>query len=383
VNPDTTMGFDTLAPEAASEPQAAFGPQGGGAGGHRRRRRVRNAMIAGVVAVVVAGLAVAAVGLRDGESSDPGRSTLPPATARVTRATLTETDTVNGTLGYGDSTTVTARGSGTITWLPAVGSTLERGRTAYTVNNVPMVLLYGRLPLYRPLGVGVKGPDVKELEENLAALGYTGFTVDEEYTSSTAAAVKRWQKALGWTQTGTVEPSQVVLAPGAVRVTEEKAHVGDAAGGPVLTYTGTTRLVTIALDVAKQQAVKQGMAVTVTLPGGKTVQGTVSSVGTVAHAGSNGSTTTIDVVVTIADQAALGTFDQAPVRVSFVSNERKNVLTVPVAALLALAEGGYGVQVVEGSTTRIVAVRVGLFAGGRVEISGDGIDAGTEVGMPS
>jgi membrane fusion protein, multidrug efflux system len=62
---------------------------------------------------------------------------------------------------------------------------------------------------------------------------------------------------------------------------------------------------------------------------------------------------------------------------------RTHVLTVPVAALLALAEGGYGVQVVEGATTRIVAVETGLFAGGRVEVSGAGISEGMTVGMPS
>jgi hypothetical protein len=59
------------------------------------------------------------------------------------------------------------------------------------------------------------------------------------------------------------------------------------------------------------------------------------------------------------------------------------VLTVPVAALLALAEGGYGVQVVTGTATRIVAVRTGLFAAGRVEVSGDGLTEGMTVGMPS
>jgi hypothetical protein len=59
------------------------------------------------------------------------------------------------------------------------------------------------------------------------------------------------------------------------------------------------------------------------------------------------------------------------------------VLTVPVAALLALAEGGYGVQVVGGGTTRIVAVQTGLFAGGRVEVTGDGLAEGQTVGVPS
>ena len=58
------------------------------------------------------------------------------------------------------------------------------------------------------------------------------------------------------------------------------------------------------------------------------------------------------------------------------------MLTVPVSALLALKEGGYGVQVVAAGATRIVPVKLGMFADGRVEISGSGITAGTKVGVP-
>ena len=60
-----------------------------------------------------------------------------------------------------------------------------------------------------------------------------------------------------------------------------------------------------------------------------------------------------------------------------------DVLTVPVAALVALAEGGYGLQVVDGATSRFVAVETGLFASGRVEVSGAGVAEGATVGMPS
>jgi hypothetical protein len=59
------------------------------------------------------------------------------------------------------------------------------------------------------------------------------------------------------------------------------------------------------------------------------------------------------------------------------------VLTVPVAALLALAEGGYGIEVVEGTTTRIVAVETAMFADGRVEVTGRGLSEGMKVGVPS
>jgi multidrug efflux pump subunit AcrA (membrane-fusion protein) len=69
------------------------------------------------------------------------------------------------------------------------------------------------------------------------------------------------------------------------------------------------------------------------------------------------------------------------VDLDFVSQARKDVLAVPVAALLALPNGGYGVQVVQGGATRIVPVKTGMFAAGRVEVSG-GIAQGVMVGVP-
>jgi hypothetical protein len=337
----------------------------------------------GGAALLTAAVAVAAAGF-GGTGAQPAAATdLPPATTTVTKATLTQTERVDGTLGYGTPATVTGTGRGTVTWLPGTGTTVQRGQPVYRVDNSPVPLWYGALPLYRTLQAGVTdGPDAKEVEENLAALGYTGFTVDDRYTSATASAVRRWQHDLGVPETGTVEPAAVVLAPDAVRVASLKAALGDRAAGPVLTYTATTRTVTVALDVTKQHLVKPGISATVTLPGGRTTGGTVSRVGTVATAGSQGNPATIEVTVEVADQAALGALDEAPVDVTLVSATAPDVLTVPVAALVALAEGGYGVQVVTGSTTRYVAVRTGVFANGRVEISGPGVTAGTVVGIP-
>jgi hypothetical protein len=223
--------------------------------------------------------------------------------------------------------------------------------------------------------------------------------------------VRRWQADLGLPETGAVEPGQLVVTPGAVRVAERAARVGDRVGGDraggdtggasVLSYTGTTRLVTVELDVADLALAVKGRTVTVTVPGRGPVKGRIARVGAVATApeqtgnapaaeassAPGGSSPTaadarIEVTVTIADQKALGSLDAAPVDVDFVSQERKGVLAVPVAALLALPEGGYGVQVVQGGATRIVAVKTGMFAAGRVEISGAGIAAGVTVGVP-
>jgi multidrug efflux pump subunit AcrA (membrane-fusion protein) len=54
-------------------------------------------------------------------------------------------------------------------------------------------------------------------------------------------------------------------------------------------------------------------------------------------------------------------------------------MIVPVGALLALAEGGYAVEVVDGDgTTHLVGVDIGEILDGKVEISG-GVEVGDSV----
>lgn len=334
--------------------------------------------------VAGAAVVVAAVGVDLAPPAPASSAAKPPGRAPVTRTTLVRTEKVNGTLGYGDTHLFAARGGGTVTWLPAEGSIIDRGQTVYRQDNKPIPLLFGALPVYRPLSTGVEGPDVRQFEENLAAMGYRGFTVDDSYTSATADAVKQWQDKLGLDQTGRVDATAVAVAAGPVRVGEVKAAVGDPATGPVFAYTSTTRVVSVELDVAKQQYVAVGIAATVTLPDDSTVEGKVSDVGTVAKttAGAQAQTT-ISVDVSVADQKALGTLDAAPVSVTLTSDRRENVLTVPIAALVALAEGGYGVQVIDATGSRYVAVKTGMFASGRVEVTGSGIAEGVMVGVPA
>jgi peptidoglycan hydrolase-like protein with peptidoglycan-binding domain len=338
----------------------------------------------GAAVAAAAAAAGAAVGIGGGSPATTASTAPAPATAAVTRATLTQTQQVNGTLDYGAPVTVSGPGSGKITWLPAAGAVVRRGQPVYKADDRPVSLFYGSLPLYRQLTVGDAGHDVTEVERNLAALGYTGITVDQYYMAATAAAVWAWQQDNGLTPTGVLNPGDVVVAPGKLRVTALTGHLGDPAAGPVLTYTGTTRMVRIALDVALQGLVKRGITATVTLPDGTTINGTVATVGTVATAGATAtSPATIAVTVTLPHQSALGTLDQAPVAVTLVSARVANALTVPVAALVALGGGGYGVQVVTGSASRYVSVQLGMFAGGRVQITGAGITKGTRVGVPS
>ena len=113
--------------------------------------------------------------------------------------------------------------------------------------------------------------------------------------------------------------------------------------------------------------------------------GRVSSVTTIIAPATtpNGQPSTkVQIVVAPADPAATRDLDESTVDVAFTIDERADVLTVPVAALVALAGGGHGLEVIAGSTSRYVPVQTGLFADGRVEVSGAGIAEGTIVGMP-
>ncbi|MGW3497767.1 peptidoglycan-binding protein [Streptomyces sp. NPDC001020] len=377
-----------------SEPAAATPadrPSPGTEGSPRRKRlRGRIAATTALFVVATGGAAAAGLGLGGGSSADESHDALPPKTAEVTRQTLTDSRSEEGELGYGSTITATSRLSGTLTELPHAGRKITRGQALYEVDERPVTLMYGSVPAYRALRTGTKGSDVKQLEKNLKALGYTGFAVDDEYTDSTAAAVEEWQKDRGLEETGTVEPGQVVFTSGSVRVDTLAAAKGDqiAPGQKVLSYTGTTKVVTVELDTADQRLAEEGKKVTVRLPDDTEVEGRIDQVSTVMEAAGSEqeeAKTKVEVVVALDGAKAQKTADKyalAAVHVDFTAGRRENVLTVPVAALLALEEGGFGVEVVKGSITSYVPVTTGLFAGGRVEVSGDGISEGTKVGMP-
>ncbi|GID23578.1 peptidoglycan-binding protein [Paractinoplanes abujensis] len=329
--------------------------------------------------------AVAVINLPAAESGDDTTSNGTTETADVTKQTLIDREEHPGTLGHGDTSTVAARGSGTLTALPASGAVITRGRPLYRLDNKPVSFLYGTLPAYRTLRPGVEGADVLQFEKNLRALGYTGFTVDDEYTSATAEAVEEWQDDLGLKETGQVETSRITYGKGPVRIDSLSAEAGAVVqpGAELLKTTGTTMVATVPLDVDDQRLARKGAAVEVEMPDGSTTPGKITDVETVVEPGQGNEEDTTKIEVTVAFARTPKGLDEAAVTVGFVASQRTNVLTVPVAALLALAEGGYGLELVESGARRIVAVKTGLFADGRVEVSGAGLQPGVQVGMPS
>ncbi|AQZ69299.1 peptidoglycan-binding protein [[Actinomadura] parvosata subsp. kistnae] len=375
------MGMATI--DGKAEPEATPPRQ--------RRRRGKGRLVAALLVVAAAaGGGFVAVNsadlLKGGAGPTASAGALPPATTTVTRQTLNDTRDADGELGYGPVTSAVARQPGTITWLPDSGATITRGKSLYRLDNDPVTLMYGGTPAYRDLKIGVEGKDVESLERNLSKLGYDGFTVDDEFTYDTYEAVLEWQEDRGLPETGVVKLGQVVFAPGRVRVESLETEEGSPAqpGQKVLTYTGTDKVITVELEAEDQRMARKGAKVEVTLPDGKSVKGKVTEVATVIvpGEGQEDPDTRVEALVSIGNAKSARGLDKASVDVTFTASQRKNVLTVPVAALVALQEGGFGLEVIEGGRSRYIAVETGLFAGGRVEVKGDGLSEGMTVGMP-
>ncbi|WP_067458967.1 peptidoglycan-binding protein [Actinomadura macra] len=341
---------------------------------------MRWGLVAGGVAVVVAGGGAVAFGLDGGGAKVGNGARL--GTAVVSRGDLVDTEKVDGKLTYDGARDVWTGASGVVTWAPERGATVRRGGTLLRVAGRPVTLMYGGSPMYRTLREGDSGADVRQLETNLVALGYGDLTVDGEFTGVTEAAVKEWQDDRGLEETGVVDSGQVVFQEGAARVREVKAPEGRQVvkGQPVLEVAGTRRVVHVDLDADKQDLAREGAKVAVELPGGKVVRGTISEVSSVAESSGTGQDKKSTVGVDIAlGNGGTGRLDEAPVTVELESERRVGVLSVPVEALLALREGGFAVEVVDGGR-RLVPVKVGAFGGGRVEVGG--VREGMKVGVP-
>lgn len=361
------------------------------------RRRSWLLAAAGIAILAACGLVIGIPAwVRANRSDAAGSNAAPTSLAALTVQTLSSQIRIDGTLGYAGNYSAVNQARGTMTALPAIGEIVSQGQRLYAVDGSPVVLLYGETPAYRTLSMGVVGPDVAQLNANLAALGYAGPELADAdiFSAETESALKAFQAVLGWEETGSLALDQAIFLPSAARITTIGGTLGAPAqpGAVLLRATSTTPQVTAALNAERQAAVNVGDHLTVLLPNGKNVQGRVSSVGTVATlpaspggpGGSSGKPT-IPVEIALLDPATAGSADQAPVQVLITTSTVTDALVVPVTALLAVSGVGYAVEVVDDAGARqLVPVSLGLFdeSNGLVQVNGSGLAAGQQVVVP-
>lgn len=373
----------------------------------RARRGRRTAAVAGLVGLVAGvGLTAVSVAIANAGGDDAERVAVDLTTVAVEQRDVTLYTEFAGSLGYSGSATIGAQGAGVVTAVAAEGSDLERGAIAFEIDSEPVVVFFGALPEWRTLSASSEdGPDVLQLETNLAALGYTAsgnMTVDENFTYYTGVALKAWETAAGFSDPDTTfEPAEAVFVPGASRVDSAvtrgtiaargteiltvavTAEVADTVTGDhtVTSVSTPTQAVTLAVSTSDQSVFVEGAAVEIELADGTLVGGTITDVGDTPRRVAQGpsSDLVVDVVVAVSPDAEA--LIEGPANVRVPSETITGALMVPVRALVALLEGDYAVEVSDESGTRYVGVETGEFVDGWVQVTGD-LVAGDLVVVP-
>lgn len=201
------------------------------------------------------------LGQRVKSPAEIAAETTPPEPSLITvPVELTELSSrivVRGTVQSSEETPIAVSssplGAAVVTRLPrAEGEVLAEGEVAIEITGRPMIVLRGDLPAYRTMGPSMEGPDVLQLEEALARLGYDPGVVDEVYSTETGAAVEELYQSLGYRSSGlsAEEESSIEAAEDRVRQLERSL----AATSESSTAAGVPESVRLELDLRVTQA---------------------------------------------------------------------------------------------------------------------------------
>ena len=262
----------------------------------------------------------------------------------------------------------------------------------------PLYVFYGSIPTYRNITVGLEGADIRQLEENLASLGFgdDAFEVDDVFDEHTAAAVQRWQHATGQHIDGMVSSADVlfVAGPSVIGQWEPDAEIGQelAVGRTLASLTvvetperdgmTTTQRVAANLPLSDRDLVSVGIEVNVELPDDTDVAGTVTAINPSPVLDTQTGENVVEVTILLSEPAS-PVWIGATVTVEITQTLIPDALVVPATALLALVEGGSAVEVFDADgTTRLVGVETGLFVDGDVEVISAELEAGMRIVVP-
>ena len=155
-----------------------------------RNTRKRRILLASLGVLAVAAIAATVLLVQRPAGSVTKKDTVAVQTATVTRGDLTELIRTQGKLGFASPRDIGTQLPGTVTGLPPVGSGVGAGGELFRIDNTPVVLMHGDLPVWRSFDPGrSSGADVAQLERNLATLGFFGFDADEKFNWDTQQAI--------------------------------------------------------------------------------------------------------------------------------------------------------------------------------------------------
>lgn len=194
--------------------------------GEPRRRTVLAA--AGVILLATAAVVAAWAAGQTALPPDLGTAA-PVASLSVPYEDFDDAHTVDLTATLQESPGLTSRTSGILTGSSCTpGATIDSGRAAFVVDRLPVIALATAQPLIRPVTTGDRGPDVRELQDAFAALGFEG-AVDGVVGPQTLRFFDQLRRAAvaDAPRVDAIDPAALVWLPSAsVAVTDCPVAVG-------------------------------------------------------------------------------------------------------------------------------------------------------------
>lgn len=368
------------------------------------RRRTLVVLLAASVVVSSAATWVAAAQIRS--PAEAAARTAPPEPSPilvpVVDQELATRVVTRGTAQYGEPAEIRVAESGlksaprVVTTLPAPGMEVADGDVLLSISGRPVVVFEGAVPAHRDLGPGMRGPDVRQLEEGLAAAGLDPGALDGTYDDATARAVTGLYERHGAepvvatddqladarpmeadlvagtrAQAGVQVPAdEVVFVPTTpVRVAERLVANGATPEGALVSVTGSRVVIRAAVPVEQADLVRNGSPVDIDEPAlGLTATGRVTRVA--ARPGSDGADA-FHVAFVVAVDDPPPTLVGASVRVTIpITSTREKGLTVPVSAVSLGPDGEPRVQrSTSDGSLEDVPVTTGLSADGYVSVT--------------
>ena len=193
-------------------------------------------------------------------------------TVQVERTELSANVITRADVGYDDPAILSlggslggVTGSLVVTAVPERGEELTEGESVIEIAGRPVFLLEGPIPVFRDMRPGAVGPDVLQVEQSLARLGFLSGEADQVWNDDTEAAVEAWYQDRGYQANGISEQEETALKTARNRVKtaddalrSARKALTDAEEGPTETQVRQARAA-----VASAQANWDGIDATV------------------------------------------------------------------------------------------------------------------------
>jgi hypothetical protein len=222
----------------------------------------RGSILAAVAVIAVASSGIGWVaGQRVKSPGEIAAETAPPEPSLITvpveQRALSSSVVLRGQAEFDDATDIAAptstSGASIVTRLTKQsGDKLEEGNVVVEVAGRPLIVLQGKLPIFRSLTPTLEGPDVLQLEEALVRLGFDPGPVDKIYDAATEEAVAALYRKAGYAPD---EPTTEDLAQvESARQRVEGAKTSLRAAQQAVDSTGTTESSKLQQDQALRAA---------------------------------------------------------------------------------------------------------------------------------